>query len=191
MESEQGGLQAGDVIVEINGLDTKGMGVSEVLARLRGAGPAAGGGINVSVSRDNGKEVNITMRSARVGLATVHDVAIAPQGIGYVRIGYFGRTTGEEFRETLAAPPRCPGNERPGPRPEGQPRAPCLRRPWRVAGASAAEGPADRDPATPHATPPTWSSAPRGFPVDPRVDCPIIVLVNHGSASASEIVPLR
>jgi len=141
-------------------------------------------GCCVSVSRDNGKEVNITMRSARVGLATVHDVAIAPQGIGYVRIGYFGRTTGEEFRETLAA---LDAREMKGlvldlrDNPGG-----LLSSAVEVAGALLPKG---RLIVTlqPRTRRPNVELRAEGFPVD-LVDCPIIVLVNHGSASASEIV---
>ncbi|MEG1451155.1 S41 family peptidase [Brevundimonas sp.] len=95
--SARAGVQAGDVISAINGQSTAGMTVSDVSDKLRGA---AGTSIKVTFLRDgeDPREVELTREVIKV-----NSVSGRLEGdYGYLRISTFNENTERELHETIA-----------------------------------------------------------------------------------------
>jgi carboxyl-terminal processing protease len=94
-----GKLRAGDHIAEIEGISTEGISTEEVMDKLRGA---RGSQVRVSVRRQ-GREnlLNFTIRRDRVEIRSVPYAYMLEEGIGYVRIVRFAETTAEELDRAL------------------------------------------------------------------------------------------
>ena len=95
--SARAGVQAGDVISAINGQSTAGMTVSDVSEKLRGA---AGTSIKVTFMRDGeeAREVELTREVIKV-----NSVSGRLEGdYGYIRVSTFNENTDRELNETIA-----------------------------------------------------------------------------------------
>lgn len=95
--SARAGVQAGDVISAINGQSTAGMTVSDVSDKLRGA---AGTSIKVTFLRDgeDPREVELTREVIKVNSVTGR----LEGDYGYLRISTFNENTERELHETIA-----------------------------------------------------------------------------------------
>jgi len=89
-------VQAGDVISAIEGLSTAGMTVSDVSERLRGA---VGTSVTVTFLRDgeDPREVALTREVIRIEAVTGR----LEGDFGYLRISTFNENTGRELRQTI------------------------------------------------------------------------------------------
>jgi len=177
------GIQPGDRIVEIAGEGTEGLGIEPAVRRLRGE---PGTKVKIKVLRPRTREVReIELVRAVIDIETVRDARLLEDGIAYVRLTQFTERTGTELADQLARwaslpnPPRAlildlrnnPGG--------------LLRSAVEVAQQFLARGqpivhvrgrePGDRQ---------TFAAQPSR----PPIPWPLAVLVNAGSASASEIV---
>lgn len=94
-----GKLRAGDHIAEIEGVSTEGISTDEVMDKLRGA---RGSQVQVAVRRQ-GREglLAFTIRRDRVEIRSVPYAYMLEPGVGYVRIVRFAETTAEELDRAL------------------------------------------------------------------------------------------
>ncbi len=95
------GIMAGDVIAEIEGKDTRNLSIDESMKLLRGAKDTY---VTIKIRRE-GIEDLIPFRIKRVeipldSISYSLDFSWAP-GIGYISIRTFGNTTAAEFRESM------------------------------------------------------------------------------------------
>ncbi len=96
--ADAAGLKANDVIIEINGMNTKNMGPYEAIKKLRGP---AGTSVTISIHRegwDNLKE--ITLKREMIPIQSVRAEFISP-GFAYARITNFQSHTTGDFKVKL------------------------------------------------------------------------------------------
>ena len=96
---EKAGLLRGDRIVEVDGESLKGLGFTESVAKLKGR---PGTKVAISVVREN-EPARLKLEIIRelIEVDNVHGAEILNEGIGYLRISQFGRRTGEELSEVV------------------------------------------------------------------------------------------
>lgn len=94
-----GKLRAGDHIVEIEGVSTEGITSEEVMEKLRGR---PGSHVRMSVARPGVDQwLDIDIQRARIGVASVPYAFMLGPETGYVRIIRFGEKTGAELGAAL------------------------------------------------------------------------------------------
>ena len=99
--SEKVGIMPGDKIVRIDGESSSGSHVTNqfVMDRLRGQ---RGSKVNVGIVRRGARELlEFTITRDRIPITSVDAAFMAAPGIGYVKINRFARTTMREFREAM------------------------------------------------------------------------------------------
>ena len=93
------GIRAGDVIVSIDGHDTKDLSLNQVMIKLRGVKDTY---VNIGIARE-GIEAPISFRikRAEIPLDSISLAVVHPEEprIGYINIRTFGGTTAKEFKE--------------------------------------------------------------------------------------------
>jgi carboxyl-terminal processing protease len=103
------GLEAGDIILQIDGGSTAGLALSEAVKRI--AGPP-GSQVNLTIGREGGRELELTITRSLLQLPSVKGFRRGPDHrwdflldpahrIGYVQIAYFGNTTPQEVRQAV------------------------------------------------------------------------------------------
>jgi len=93
------GLQAGDLVVKINGEDTKEMTVEDASSLMRGE---AGTGVTVTIRRPGyDKDLDYDVTRAEIPLYTVNYSGVVNDNIGYVRLSRFAETTEDELRSAI------------------------------------------------------------------------------------------
>ena len=92
------GIEAGDLIVEVDGAPVRGMAVQKAIDKLRGE---KGTSIRLTVLRE-GEDGPIELDITRdiIQLSSVRSRLLEP-GYGYVRISQFQITSGKDFRQAL------------------------------------------------------------------------------------------
>lgn len=94
------GLRAGDVITEVDGVATADLVLDEVVKRLKGP---KGTTVNVKIMRPGMKEpVPMSIVRAAIPTNSISNVLMLRPGVGYVRIKDFTSTTVREFDEAIA-----------------------------------------------------------------------------------------
>jgi len=101
--SARAGILPGDRIIKIEGKPTDKMGLSEVVRQLRGD---PGTKVTFTVFRAKAKNPadrvkDYTLERAIIPVESVKDAKILEDGIGYVRITQFNEPTAEEFEKAL------------------------------------------------------------------------------------------
>jgi carboxyl-terminal processing protease len=177
------GIRAGDVITQVDGAPIKGLTLNEAVEKLRGA---PGTEVRLEIARkDQAAPLNLTLTREVIKVATVRE---RDEGgdVGYIRITQFTRQVSDELKRAVAAlSAKIPPEQLKGyiidlrNNPGG-----LLDQAVRVAGAFLTSGEIvsvrGRDPEQIQ----RFSAVPSDL-VDGK---PMIVLINGGSASASEIV---
>lgn len=97
--SEKIGIQAGDRIVKVDGDDMIGLTNEQVLKRLRGD---RGSRVELGIKRSSAKKL-LTFEVTRgdIPVTSIDASYIVEPGIGYVKVNKFGRTTYDEFWQSL------------------------------------------------------------------------------------------
>lgn len=96
--AEKAGVRAGDLIVSLDGEAVMGLSLSEAVERMRGE---PGTTITIEVSRAGEQELrSITIERAEIKVASVR-TEILDSDIGYVRLTQFQENTGDELTEVL------------------------------------------------------------------------------------------
>jgi carboxyl-terminal processing protease len=177
------GILAGDVITQVDGTPTKGLTLSQAVEKVRGA---PGTEVRLEIMRkDQAGPVNLTLTRQIIKVSTVRQQTEGDD-IGYVRLTQFNSQTADELNRAIQAlAAKIPAQQFKGyildlrNNPGG-----LLDQAVRVAGAFLTSGEIvsirGRDPDQVH----RFNAVP-GDIIDGK---PLIVLINGGSASASEIV---
>jgi len=100
--SEKVGLQAGDKIVNVNGENVAGVGITNkgVIDRLRGE---KGTEVTVGIKRRNLKEIlPFTIVRDKIPQYSVDASYMIDDEIGYIKVSRFAATTYDEFRDALS-----------------------------------------------------------------------------------------
>ena len=99
--AEKVGVLPGDRIVKVDGEDVAGVGITneQVLSRLRGPRDTR---VELALRRSNSKKLlHYDLTRGDIPVNTVDASYIVSPGIGYVRVNKFGRTTYDEFFQSL------------------------------------------------------------------------------------------
>ncbi|MDK2936126.1 MAG: carboxyl-terminal processing protease [Eubacteriaceae bacterium] len=89
------GIQSGDQIIRVDGEDVTTLGVDEVVSRVRGPADSQ---VTVTIARD-GQEMDFTLTRSSIETTTVDSRVI--DGVGYIQISEFASNTAEEFNSQL------------------------------------------------------------------------------------------
>lgn len=180
--ADEAGIEAGDRIIRIDGDSVKGISLQEAVERMRGE---PGTEITLGVVReDGGDPVDITIERAVIEVDSVDSRSLA-NGFGYLRISRFQSGTGDD---ALAAIESLREDN------DGSLRGLVLdlrNNPGGVLDAAVAVSDAFLTSGQIVSTKGRIERADQGFsatPNDALGGAPLVVLVNGGSASASEIV---
>lgn len=175
------GIRAGDVISEVEGVSTEDLALDEVVKRLKGP---KGTTVNIRIKRVGMKEpIPLTITRAAIPTNSISNVLMLGQGTGYIRIKDFTSTTVRELDQAME---KLEG--------QGMQRLVLDLRMNPGGLLDAAVGVSDMFLEkgqmivyTKGRTPDSMQeyTAPGKHP---KFDKPVVVLVNRGSASASEIV---
>ena len=95
--AETAGILSGDLIVKIDGQDTKDMALDEAVGKIRGK---EGSKVTLTIQR-TGKEVQeYSLTRATIVLKSVSGKMLE-NGIGYIRLSMFSETTGNDFTQKM------------------------------------------------------------------------------------------
>lgn len=92
------GIQAGDLIVKINGQPTRGQTMTEAVDKMRGK---VGQKITLTLVRGSGNPFDVTLTRAIIQVKSVKS-QLLESGYGYIRITQFQVKTGDEVAKALA-----------------------------------------------------------------------------------------
>ncbi len=106
--ASKAGIQPGDLIVKIDGQPTKGLSMMEAVEKMRGK---AGSEIELTLVRDGGRPFDLTLTRAVIKVRSVKSQMLE-DGYGYLRISQFQVNTGEEVGKTLTKLRQENGNKK-------------------------------------------------------------------------------
>ena len=93
------GIQSGDVIVKIDGTSTRGFSAEDAVKKLRGP---EGSTVTITIARDDEPERDVQITRELIHVKSVpYAFEVAP-GVGYLRVSSFSETTGDEVRAAIA-----------------------------------------------------------------------------------------
>ena len=96
--AERAGIRPGDTILEVNGESTQGLGVFEVVARIRGP---EGTTVDLLIlHRNDSSPTPITITRGVVKVPTV-DLRILTGGLAHLKVQFFGENTSKELEDAL------------------------------------------------------------------------------------------
>lgn len=175
------GIRAGDVISEVEGVKTDELSLDEVVKRLKGP---RGTPVNIKINRVGMNEpIPLTIVREAIPTNSITNVLMVQPGVGYIRIKDFTYTTVREFGEALEKLQS-----------QGMKRLVLDLRMNPGGLLDAAVGVSDHFVEkgdmivyTKGRTPDSFQEYTAPGKHDP-IDVPVVVLINRGSASASEIV---
>ena len=106
--ASKAGIQAGDFIVKINGQPTRGLTMTEAVDKMRGK---VGQKITLTLVRNGGTPFDVTLTRANIQVKRVKSQQLE-DGYGYIRITQFQVKTGEEVASALSKLRRENGNKK-------------------------------------------------------------------------------
>ncbi len=92
------GIQSGDVIVAIDGASTRGFTSEEAVRKLRGS---EGTAVTITVARDSEPQRDYTITRETINVKSVPYAFEVARGIGYLRVSTFSESTGEEVQAAI------------------------------------------------------------------------------------------
>lgn len=97
--SDKLGIRAGDKIVKINGESAIGITTDEVFEKLRGP---KGTSVDVSIKREGERElIEVTIVRDKIKIKSIPSAFMIRPGVGYVRLSRFARETGHDLETAL------------------------------------------------------------------------------------------
>lgn len=96
--ASKAGIEAGDLIIKIDGQPTKGLSMMEAVDKMRGK---AGSKIKLTLVREGGRPFDVELTRAVIKVRSVKSQLMEP-GYGYLRITQFQINTGSEVGKALA-----------------------------------------------------------------------------------------
>jgi carboxyl-terminal processing protease len=172
------GLTAGDVVLAVDGISVNGSTLEEQVAKVRGE---PGTNVTLSLRRDQ-RTFDLTITRADIQVREVSS-RLLPDGIGYIALHGFSDASATQFRDGIrdllnqgAKSFVFDLRDNPGGYIEAA---------RKIASEFVAQGVIFTQESAGDAVT-TWDATGDGLATDPKL--PLVVLVNNGSASASEIV---
>ncbi len=95
--AEAAGILSGDLIVKIDGLDTKDMALDEAVGKIRGK---EGSKVTLTIQRASQEAQEYNLTRATIVLKSVSGKMLE-KGIGYIRLSTFSETTGNDFTQKM------------------------------------------------------------------------------------------
>jgi carboxyl-terminal processing protease len=96
--AESAGILPGDLIIKVDGLDVAGLGEAEIISLVRGP---AGTTVHLTVQRDEHTDpLDFDIVRARITIPSVEG-RMLDGNVGYVKINNFGETTTRELKDQL------------------------------------------------------------------------------------------
>lgn len=179
--AQRAGIEAGDIIIRLDDTPVKGIGLSEAVKKMRGK---SGSQIRISVLRDGeDAPLEFTIKRAVIHIQSVKSRVLEP-GFGYVRISHFQSRTGNDVQKHVKELMKENG-------PLNGLVLDLRNNPGGVLGAAVAVSDAFLSEGKIVYTEGRVQDSELEFtakPPDLLDGAPLVVLVNEGSASASEIV---
>lgn len=179
--AEKAGIESGDLIIKLDGKPVKGMSLNDAVNIMRGK---KGSDIELTIVRESlSQPFDVTLTRDTIKVVSVRD-KVLEAGYGYIRIAQFQSKTGSEFRQSLEKLQQSEGSlkglvvdlrNNPGG---------ILQSSVEVADALLAEGLIVYTEGRINDSHSQFSATPG----DLSFGSPVVVLINGGSASASEIV---
>ena len=96
--AETAGILSGDLIVKIDGQDTKDMALDEAVGKIRGK---EGSKVTLTIQRTGQEGEEYSLTRATIVLKSVSG-KILENGIGYIRLSMFSETTGNDFTQKMS-----------------------------------------------------------------------------------------
>jgi len=98
--AERMGIQAGDRIVKIEGVSTKGITVEVAVKKLRGK---KGTVVHITIEREGiGEPMEYAIQRDVISIRAVPYYGVAGEGIGYVRLNRFSDISADELKEAVS-----------------------------------------------------------------------------------------
>jgi carboxyl-terminal processing protease len=94
------GIHAGDTITAVDGRKLVGASMNDAVKAMRGE---KGSEVRVTVERENGETVDVALVRDDIKLASVKGIRDLGDGIGYLRITQFSAHAGEDFAKAMAS----------------------------------------------------------------------------------------
>lgn len=177
--AERAGLQAGDFVLAVDGATVNGTTMDDQISRIRGE---SGTEVTLTLQRDDAEAFDVTITRAEIKIQEVETRMIEGH-IGYIALNNFSAPAAEQFRDGLAGLLEDGADQivfdlrdNPGGYIDG---AQQVASQFIDEGLIFTQESAGNDVRE-------WASTGDGVATDP--DLPVVVLINGGSASASEIV---
>ncbi len=93
--SDKAGIKSGDQILQIDGKDTKDMALDEAVSKIRGP---EGTTVNLSIRHENEPAKEVALTRSNIQIKTVAGKML-PDKIGYIRLSMFNENTGSDFNQ--------------------------------------------------------------------------------------------
>lgn len=90
------GIEAGDKILKVNDVDTKGRSLEDVVSTIRGK---KGTNVKLLLEHKNGEQFTSDIVRDDIKIKSVAGKMLPDSKIGYIRISMFNENTGEEFKK--------------------------------------------------------------------------------------------
>jgi len=96
--AEKAGLQSGDLIIKLDGKAVKGMSLNKAVNTMRGK---QGSDIGITIVREGLRQpLDITLTRAIINVVSVRSKMLEP-GFGYIRVAQFQEKSAREFRDEI------------------------------------------------------------------------------------------
>ena len=180
--AQQAGIQAGDTIVKLDDTPVKGMAINDAVKKMRGK---AGSDISLTIVREGElKPLVFKLKRAVIKVASVRKRMLEP-GLGYIRVSQFQAATGDDVLKQLGDLKAEAGDKLNGLILD------LRNNPGGILGAAVSVSDTFLESGRIVYTDGRVADSKLEFtakPPDALNGAPLIVLINEGSASASEIV---
>jgi carboxyl-terminal processing protease len=177
--AERAGVLAGDVVLAVDGEPVDGSTMEEQIGRIRGE---AGTDVTLTLQRDEGEPFDVTITRAEIQLQEV-ETRLIDGHVGYIALNGFSAPASEQFEAGLAELLEQGADQivfdlrdNPGGYIDAAQQIASQFMADGIVFTQESAGDEVRE----------WASTGEGVATDP--DLPLVVLINQGSASASEIV---
>lgn len=96
--AENAGLKPGDQVIKVDGEDMTGIDGNLVIRRVLGP---AGSQVVLTIRRENEPEFDVTITRAKITVPSVVGKMLEDQNLAYIQLINFGQTTGDDLRGVL------------------------------------------------------------------------------------------
>lgn len=96
--AHRAGINAGDTITAIDGKSLEGISMQEAVSSMRGA---KGSALNITVKREDGETVEMDLTRASIKVNSIKELSVDDNAIGYMRLAHFSEHAPEDFARAM------------------------------------------------------------------------------------------